>query len=111
MIIDLEDLSGIPNELTKQLRKFDNIFIKSEFLENYENNEKINSLIIQINDYCLVNETYHILISEKLKKKKEADYYGKFFAPIENQLIISPQKYFPKKEFIQFHLDEIFDKK
>lgn len=57
-----------------------------------------------------VNESYHILISDKLKKKKQADYYGKYFAPIENQLLISPQRYFPKKEFIQYHLDEIFNK-
>ncbi len=57
-----------------------------------------------------VNENYHILISDKLKKKKEADYYGKYFASIENRLLISPQRYFPKKEFIQYHLDEIFNK-
>lgn len=57
-----------------------------------------------------VNESYHILISEKLKEKKQADFYGKYFAPIENQLLISPQRYFPKKEFIQYHLDEIFNK-
>lgn len=57
-----------------------------------------------------VNEKYQILISEKLKKKKDADYYGKYFASIENQLLISPQRYFPKKEFIQYHLDEIFNK-
>lgn len=57
-----------------------------------------------------VNESYHILISDKLKKKKQADYYGKYFAPIENQLLISPQRYYPKKEFLQYHLDEIFNK-
>jgi putative restriction endonuclease len=57
-----------------------------------------------------VNESYQILISDKLKKKKQADYYEKYFAPIENQLLISPQRYFPKKEFIQYHLDEIFNK-
>ena len=53
---------------------------------------------------------YQILISDRLKKKKAADYYEKYFAPIENQLLISPQRYFPKKEFIQYHLDEIFNK-
>ncbi|NCO64764.1 MAG: HNH endonuclease [Flavobacteriales bacterium] len=57
-----------------------------------------------------VNEKYKILISEKLKKKKDADYYGKYFALIENQLLIPPQRYFPKKEFIQYHLDVIFNK-
>ncbi len=57
-----------------------------------------------------INETYSILISDKLKKKKETDYYRKYFAPIENRLVISPQRYFPKKEFIQYHLDVIFNK-
>jgi putative restriction endonuclease len=58
-----------------------------------------------------INENYQILISDKLKKKKDANYYGKYFAPIENQSLFLPQKYFPKKEFIQYHLDEIFNKK
>jgi putative restriction endonuclease len=57
-----------------------------------------------------INEQYQILISDKLKKKKEADYYGKYFAPIENQSLIQPQRYFPKKDFIQYHLDVIFNK-
>lgn len=57
-----------------------------------------------------INEKYQVIISDKLKKKKEADYFGKYFAPIENQSLILPQRYFPKKEFIQYHLDEIFNK-
>lgn len=57
-----------------------------------------------------INEKYQIIISDKLKRKKEADYYGKYFAPIENQSLILPQRYFPKKEFIQYHLDVIFNK-
>lgn len=57
-----------------------------------------------------INENYQVLISEKLKKKRDADYYVKYFAPIENQSLILPQRYFPKKEFIQYHLDEIFNK-
>lgn len=57
-----------------------------------------------------INEKYQVIISDKLKKKKEADYFGKYFAQIENQSLILPQRYFPKKEFIQYHLDEIFNK-
>jgi putative restriction endonuclease len=57
-----------------------------------------------------INEQYQILISDKLKKKKDAVYYGKYFAPIENKSLIQPQRYFPKKDFIQYHLDEIFNK-
>ena len=57
-----------------------------------------------------INENYQILISDKLKKKKGADYYEKYFASIENQSLIQPQRYFPKKDFIQYHLDVIFNK-
>ena len=57
-----------------------------------------------------VNEQYQILISDKLKKKKGVDYYEKYFAPIENKSLIQPQRYFPKKDFIQYHLNVIFNK-
>lgn len=57
-----------------------------------------------------INEQYQILISDKLKKKKGVDYYEKYFAQIENQSLIQPQRYFPKKDFIQYHLDVIFNK-
>ena len=57
-----------------------------------------------------VNENYQILLSTKLKKKKTADYFQKYFAPIENQTLIQPQRYIPKKDFLQYHLDEIFEK-
>lgn len=57
-----------------------------------------------------INEQYQVLISDKLKKKKGADFYEKYFAPIERQSLIQPQKYFPKIDFIQYHLDEIFNK-
>jgi putative restriction endonuclease len=56
-----------------------------------------------------INEKYQILLSEKLKQKKNSNFFGKYFAPIENQPLIAPQRYFPKKEFIQYHLDEIFN--
>lgn len=55
-----------------------------------------------------LNEKYQILLSSKLKKKNANDYFEKYFAPLENQTLILPQRYFPKKEFIQYHLDEIF---
>ncbi len=57
-----------------------------------------------------IDEQYKILLSNNIKKKKEAHYYEKYFAPLENQSLILPQKYLPKKEFIQYHLDVIFQK-
>ncbi|WP_244939776.1 HNH endonuclease [Kaistella daneshvariae] len=55
-----------------------------------------------------VNERYQILVSEKLRKKENTEYYGKYFAHLENQSLILPYRYLPKKEFIQYHLDEVF---
>jgi len=50
------------------------------------------------------------MLSDKLKVKRKAEYYSAFFSKIENQKITLPQKYQPKKEFIQYHLDEVFNK-
>ena len=57
-----------------------------------------------------VNEQYQILLSEKIKKRKDKDYYGQYFALLENKSLILPQKYLPRKEFIQYHLDMVFEK-
>ena len=56
-----------------------------------------------------INEKFNILVSDKLKKKKDTEYYGKYFSSLENQSLILPQRYLPKKEFIQYHLDVIFN--
>lgn len=57
-----------------------------------------------------INTNQEILFSDTIKKKKETEFYGKYFAPIENQKIILAQKYPPRKDFLQFHLDTIFNK-
>jgi len=57
-----------------------------------------------------IDEKYKIIVSDKLKTKKQTDYYLKYFASLENQSLVLPYRYFPKKEFIQYHLDEIFNK-
>lgn len=57
-----------------------------------------------------INENMQILLSSKIKSKKDTEYYSKYFSPIENQTLVLPQKYLPNKEFLQYHLDEIFNK-
>lgn len=57
-----------------------------------------------------INENYQILLSAKLNKKRNTEYFQKYFSSIENEKLILPQRYYPKKEFIQYHLDEIFNK-
>lgn len=55
-----------------------------------------------------INEKFELLISSDLKKKSKHEYYPKYFSHLENEKIILPKKYLPNKEFIQYHLDEIF---
>lgn len=61
--------------------------------------------------FIAINERFEVLISSDLKKKSKHEYYPKYFSHLENEKIILPQKYLPKKEFLQFHLDEIFSKR
>lgn len=61
--------------------------------------------------YIGFDRDYKVLLSTSLKSKKGSDYYTRYFAPIENSLLIRPVKYLPKIEFLEFHRDVIFDKK
>lgn len=55
-----------------------------------------------------INEKFEVLISKDLKKKTKQEYYNYYFANIENKKIIFPERYFPNKDFLQFHIDYIF---
>ncbi|MCZ8089819.1 HNH endonuclease [Flavobacterium sp.] len=57
-----------------------------------------------------INTSYEIIISTSLKKKKETSFYTNHFASIENHKISEPVKYLPRKEFLEYHLDTIFEK-
>lgn len=57
-----------------------------------------------------INKNYEVILSTQLKNKKESIYYKKHFEPIENLKIMEPLKYLPKKEFLEFHLETIFQK-
>lgn len=55
MVIDLENLNGLPQLFINRLKKFDTLFVDCEYLEHYYDNEEIYQLIIDINNYCLEN--------------------------------------------------------
>jgi putative restriction endonuclease len=57
-----------------------------------------------------LNEKYEVLVSKKLKRQTPKDYYGEYFSRLEKSKLTLPQKYRPRKEFLQYHLDEIFEK-
>ena len=58
--------------------------------------------------YIGINEKFEILLSAGLKKKSKEIYHSKHFASLAGTKIIMPKKYYPKKEFLAFHMDVIF---
>lgn len=57
-----------------------------------------------------INNNYQIILSTSLKHKNDTPFFKHHFAPIENLKIIEPLKYLPRKEFLEFHMDTIFQK-
>jgi putative restriction endonuclease len=58
--------------------------------------------------YIGINDRLEILISSELKKKDKEVYYSKFFSYLSGNKLILPSKYYPHKDFLQYHLDKIF---
>jgi putative restriction endonuclease len=57
-----------------------------------------------------INANYEVVLSVNLQKNKGKDYFVKYFAPIEKVKLQMPQKYLPKQEFLEWHLETIFEK-
>lgn len=57
-----------------------------------------------------INTNHEVIFSDTIKKKKDNEFYAKYFNSIENQKITGAQKYSPRKEFLEYHLDTIFNK-
>jgi len=55
-----------------------------------------------------ITEKYQILISSELKSMEKKEYYPLIFGNLNRLSLNLPQKYLPRKEFLQFHLDTVF---
>lgn len=55
-----------------------------------------------------ITEKYQIVISSELKTKEKKEFYPSNFGNLSGITLQLPQKYLPKKEFLQFHLDTVF---
>lgn len=55
-----------------------------------------------------INQNYEVILSTSIKKKKDSLFYKNHFEPIEKIKITEPLKYLPRKEFLEYHLDTIF---
>jgi hypothetical protein len=53
---------------------------------------------------CL-DKNFQVIFSANLQKSKSKDYFAKYFAPIERVKLQMPQKYLPKRKFLEWHLD------
>ncbi len=78
---------------------------------NPENGVCLSALYDKAYDKGLIgiNERYEIILSNELKKKQENHYFKQYFGIIENKKLNLPEKYLPQKDFLQFHLDTIFN--
>lgn len=55
-----------------------------------------------------ITPDFNLIFSKKLKEKSSNNYYSTLFAPYENRTIIQPEKYMPRREFLEYHLDNVF---
>lgn len=55
-----------------------------------------------------IKTDYTLIISNKIKVKEETPYYKQFFSHLSGSKINLPDKYYPDKEFLEYHLDEIY---
>lgn len=62
------------------------------------------------NGYIGINEKFELLVSADLKKKQKREYYIDNFSRLIGRKITLPKKYYPRKDFLEFHLDVIFRK-
>ena len=79
---------------------------------NPENGICLSSLYDKAFDKGLIglNLDYSIIVSEKLKQNMSKPYYQQYFSHLENKVISLPPKYYPKKEFLEYHLDVVYQK-
>ena len=55
-----------------------------------------------------ITEKYQIILSSELKTKEKKGFYPLNFGNLNGLALQLPLKYLPRKEFLQFHLDSIF---
>ncbi len=79
---------------------------------NPENGICLSSLYDRAYDKGLIGitDSFEILVSSELKKKSKTDYYSRYFAHLSGSKINLPQKYYPHKDFLDYHLSSIFRK-
>lgn len=78
---------------------------------NPENGLCLSSLYDRAFDRGLIGITieHKVILSPKLKDNIEKPYFTQFFQPLQQLQLTFNGRYKPKKEFLEYHLDEVFD--
>lgn len=82
----------------------------SEERLNPENGICLSSLYDKAFDRGLIgiDQDYSVVLSKELKDKAKKEYYPSFFSPVEGLKINLPERFLPKREFLQYHFETIF---
>lgn len=77
---------------------------------NPENGICLSSLYDKAFDQGLItfSDDYKTILSSKIKANVGKTYYADFFEPIDGKQLLTPEKYFPNKRFLEYHRDVIF---
>lgn len=79
---------------------------------NPENGICLSPLYDQAFDKGLIgiSTNYKVLISKKITEHSKKSYYRAYFSELRGAKLNQPEKYYPKKDFLEYHLDVIFEK-
>lgn len=50
-----------------------------------------------------ISGSFQVLLSERIAKKRNEEYFGNYFGKYENKQICLPEKFFPNASFLQIH--------
>lgn len=79
---------------------------------NPENGICLSALYDKAFDKGLIgfDSEYKTILSPQLKKYSDKEYFAKHFSTIENVKLMNPQKYMPNLQFLEWHMDIVFQK-
>lgn len=77
---------------------------------NPENGICLSALYDRAFDRGLIGfkKDYSVILSESLKRKRSTPYYQQYFSHLEKKTLDLPSRYWPRKDFLEFHLDTVF---
>jgi hypothetical protein len=67
---------------------------------------KVREVITRVNQ-----SVFRLMVLVNYNRQCVITDFVKYFAPIEKVKLQMPQKYLPKREFLEWHLDCVFEKK